>query len=191
MNNDIVFKVFSELDVKLQEKVSDFRNRYKRNEPSRSNGDQVVHQDKFCSDSDIFKWIFALSGEDIVGMVAAFKRNITYQGEELVLGGVGKMRVLEEYQRRGVASNIMEIVMGELNNELVDVALLCTNTNSFLVNFYEKYGFKLLGKSYRYTGKSGKDYMESEGMIAPINSVSKYNKILASENVLDIGSGNW
>ncbi len=191
MDRDIAFKIYSELDEELQERIAKFRDRCKRNEPKRKDGDRATRLDKYCSDADIFKWIVARDSDEIVGMVAAYKRNILYLGEELVMGGIGKMRVSLEYQRRGIASKLMGIVISELKAESVDVALLCTNIDSFLVNFYEKFGFKLLGKPYRYKGKSGKDYTELEGMLAPINSKSKFKTVMSSEHVLDIGVGNW
>jgi predicted acetyltransferase len=96
-----------------------------------------------------------------------------------------------DYRNLGIASKMMKETMKQLCNVGASVALLCTNTNSFLVEFYRKYGFELLGRAYKFVGKSGKEYVDEEGMLAPINSEEIYTKIMKSKDILDIGVGNW
>lgn len=42
------------------------------------------------------------------------------------LGGVGKVRVVEKYRKRGIATQMMELVMSFLHSLHVEVALFCT-----------------------------------------------------------------
>lgn len=129
--------------------------------------------------------------EIVVGVAVVFLREVNYLGRLIKLGGVGKVRVAEDYRNRGIATKMMNEVMEQLHAVRADVALLCTNINSFLVEFYRKYGFELLGRPYKYVGKSGKEYMDEEGMLAPIDSKETYKLIMQSGELLDIGLGNW
>ena len=60
--------------------------------------------------------------------------------------------------------------MQQLRELEVAVAFLCTDLNSFLLPFYEKYGFQAMKKPYTFVSKSGRKYTESNGMLAPIVS---------------------
>lgn len=196
MEDKLKYVVVDSFDSELQHKVEDFRKNNSRSEVSKvSNEDRAEHLeehiDKYCSDGDIFKWILAFDGNLVVGMAAVFMREVEFVDRTIKLGGVGKVQVTVEYRNRGIASMMMKEVMEKLHNIGVDVALLCTNTDSFLVDFYRKYGFELLGRPYKFVGKSGKVYMDKEGMIAPIDSKEIYDLIMKTDELLDIGVGNW
>ena len=192
METDFEFVSLETIDKVLQKKVNIFRrNTSSINGNTRTDEEWAVHNDKFCSDKDIKKWVVALDKGKVIGLGAVFARQIMFLGKSIKLGGVGKIRVAEEYRKMGVASRIMVIVMDELNKVGVDVALLCTNTNSFLVDFYRKYGFQLLGRPYKFKGKSGNPYQVEEGMLAPIRSDQIYVELMQSDQIMDIGIGNW
>ncbi len=180
------------IDKDLQDKVDIFRrNTTSISGTTRTDEEWAVHNDKFCSDKDIKKWIVVLDKDKVIGLGAVFARQIMFLGKAIKLGGVGKVRVADEYRKMGVASRIMDIVMDELNKVGVDVALLCTNTKSFLVDFYRKYGFQLLGRPYEFKGKSGELYQVDEGMLAPIRQNIIYMELMQSKQIMDIGIGNW
>ncbi len=61
----------------------------------------------------------------------------------------------------------------------------------WMVRFYEKAGFVRLPRGHTYSGKSGKRYSENDGMIAPVSSIEKFQRIITSEKLFDIGRGNW
>jgi hypothetical protein len=60
-----------------------------------------------------------------------------------------------------------------------------------MLELYSQVGFIPLGKPYSYLGKSGKRYVEYDGMIAPVKSKNRFDLVMKSEEVLDIGVGNW
>lgn len=73
-----------------------------------------------------------------------------------------------------------------------DIAYLCTNVEKeWMVRFYKKAGFVRLMRGHTYTGKSGKRYTEFDGMIAPVCSAEKFQRISMIKKPFDIGRGNW
>lgn len=192
MGDEFEYVVVDNIDKEIRDKVVFFR----RNTSSiegrvRTDAECVIHEDKYCSDRDIKKWVLVFDKEVIIGMAAVFLREIMFLDRNIKLGGIGKVRVTEHYRNKGIASKMMKKVMEQLHNIGADIALLCTNTDSFLVDFYRKYGFELLGRPYMFKGKSGKDYGDEEGMLAPIHSIEIYNLVMQSNELLDIGVGNW
>jgi len=150
-----------------------------------------THGDKYCSDADIKKWILATKNDQIVGIIAVFQRTITFQNTDVLLGGIGKVRVAVNQRKQGIASKMMKAAMQELDTQKAEVAYLCTNLDSFLAEWYGNYGFVPLAKPYTYLGLSGKKYTETDGMIAPITSQKIYEMILTSSEILNLGTGNW
>lgn len=196
MEDKFKYVVVDSLDTELQHKVDDFRQNNSRTDNCGVGGvdreeDLQEHVDKYCSNRNIAKWILVFDGEVVVGMAAVFFREIQFLGIFIKLGGVGKVRVSEDHRNLGIASKMMKEAMKQLHNVGASVALLCTNTESFLVDFYRKYGFELLCRPYKFVGKSGKEYVDEEGMIAPVDSKEIYNLIMQSGELLDIGLGNW
>lgn len=180
------------LDDDLKLKIDEFRNKTTSiDNKSRSLEEQRIHFDKYCSDRDIKKWIIILENDEVIGTTAIFSRQIVFDKQETLLGGVGKVRVRDDKRKMGLASQMMDEAIKQLNLINSDIAYLCTDTNSFLVRFYEKYGFTKMDKPYTYLSRSGKKYTEQDGMLAPIKSKQAYDKIMQSSEPLDLGLGNW
>ena len=59
------------------------------------------------------------------------------------------------------------------------------------LEFYESFGFRRLLENHTYTGKSGKRYVDTDGLLAPVTSRKLFNKIFATTIPFDIGKGNW
>lgn len=157
----------------------------------RSPEEEAIHKDKYCSDADIQKYVLSLEGDEIVGMVAVIARQITFENHDLLLGGIGRVRVRNDRRKMGLATIMMTEAMQQLRELEVAVAFLCTDLNSFLLPFYEKYGFQAMKKPYTFVSKSGRKYTESNGMLTPIVSQKTFDQIMASEAQLNIGAGNW
>ena len=100
------------------------------------------------------------------------------------------MWVRIDKRRKGIATLVLKKGMKILKQEKCDIAHLCTDIIK-LKSLYSKFGFVPLGKKYTYIGKSGKKYIEKDGMIAPVNSVTKFKEILNSSEIFNIGLGNW
>jgi predicted GNAT family N-acyltransferase len=185
-------KIANYLDKDLEKKIDAFRNKTtKMSDRVRSKKEKSVHNDKYCSYGDIKKWILVLEKDDIIGVTAIFCREILFNNKKIYLGGIGKVRVRDDKRRMGIASAMMSEAIKQLKIVNSDIAYLCTDMQSFLVKFYEKYDFEKMNQSYTFLSKSGKRYTENEGMIAPINSKKIFEEIMEDKKAFDIGIGNW
>lgn len=155
-------------------------------------GQLKEHNDKFCSRKDKFLYLFAILDGTVIGQLVLLKRDIIYKGNKLLLGGIGGVGVTEEKRRMGVATKLLKEALGELKKVKCDIAYLCYDTkNPNLIKLYGQMGFVPLGKPHTYLGESGKRYFDSDGMIAPVNSLDLFHMILADKEPFDIGRGNW
>ncbi len=191
-NNWYEIKIFSKLDKHLSEKMDAlYAHATDLNQRNQTEADKKEHFDKFCSSDDIEKWILAFYQDKIIGRTAVFKRQIKFKGRDVSLGGIGKVKVRDEHRRKGVATAMMKAAMSEMQNLDCDVAYLCTNKDSFLAAFYQKFGFEILKNGYTFLGKSGKQYFGKDGFIAPIKSKKIVKQIQAEKEPINIGVGNW
>jgi len=184
-------KVYDELDSCLKEKMEELnKNSSYFQKKKKTLEEKKEHFDKYCSESDIVKWIFAFENEDIIGRAVIFKREIQFQDQKITLGGIGKVKVRNDKRRKGVATELLKRTKKELKYLNCDIAHLRTNI-SFLIPFYNRFGFIVLDRPYTYLGQSGKRYFSEDGMIVPVNSTKLFQAILKDKEPLDIGIGNW
>lgn len=150
------------------------------------------HKDRFCSGKDIYCHIVVLEGSIPIGHAAVLKRSILYKGRPILLGGVGGMCVAPKKRKHGIGKSILETAMEELRRDQCDITYLCTDPrNKWLVDFYASVGFVPLRRPHTYLGVSGKRYSDTDGMVAPVCSMEKFNLVKKSRTQLDIGRGNW
>lgn len=180
---EINIKVFQTLDADLEKEIVIFRkNNLGMNGIKKTKAEIKVHRDKYWSGKDVVCWIIAFERKKVIGIAVIYKRKLNLNGKKILLGGIGRLRVAMNKRKQGVASKIMSTAMIQLSTFNCDVALLCTDTKSFLADWYKKYGFVLM---------SNKRYSDNRGMLAPIKSEEIFNQIQNSKEVLDIGEGNW
>lgn len=97
-----------------------------------------------------------------------------------------------EYRGRGVATEMITQAMRALHEAGCDIAFLGADVDKLhLDKLYGKFGFRRLNRPYFYVGKSGQEYFEEDGMIAPVNSLDKFTEIMESSEKFGIGHGNW
>ncbi|HSW88200.1 MAG TPA: GNAT family N-acetyltransferase [Candidatus Saccharimonadales bacterium] len=149
-------------------------------------------KEMFANKKDRFKYIVAFNGEEVIGIVIVFKREIEFHGKKIILGGLGGVGTKKEYRGRGIASEMLRKSDIVLKKAVCDVAYLGTDINDpLLLKLYAKFGFVLLNRAYSYLGKSGKKYFENDSLIAPINSQEIFNEVLADKKPFYIGESNW
>lgn len=154
--------------------------------------ERAVGKDKFCSKGDSMGFVVVEEKEDIIGAVNLFIRRITFQDISMSLGGIGGLCTRKDKRKNGVGTRLLTRAIEELRRARSDVAYLCTDVSKdWMVGFYEKAGFVRIKQGHTYTGKSGKRYTETDGMFAPVTSIEKFQRIISSDKVLDIGRGNW
>jgi len=147
-------------------------------------------KDRFFSTP--FAFLLAIEKNSVIGVIKLYKREISYQGRNVVLGGFGGVCTKKSSRRRGVATTLLNVGLKELRSQGCGIAYLCTDFNDpAMIKLYSKVGFVPLNKSYTYLGKSGKRYTEKDGMITPVKSGDKFNLVIRGKDIFDIGVGNW
>jgi len=150
-----------------------------------------LHTDKFYNNKAVVT-VLALENDRVIGRAKVIKRDITYKGVKIILGGLGGICTLPEKRRKGIASSVVRIAFEELKNQGCDIAYLCTDlTDPQKVRMYCNVGFVPLGRSHQYRGQSEKIYIENDAMIASVNSKVRFDLIMKGPEILDIGYGNW
>ena len=118
-----------------------------------------------------------------VGRVILDKRQIEIKEAEIVIVGINGLAVRSDYQNQGVGKRLLEEVIRLCKTEEVDAIFL--NAGEELHNYYKEFDFKL--RSYKFQGKSGKLYLEDDGMVLILNAKHKSSLL---NNEFYIGKGN-
>ncbi len=148
--------------------------------------------DRFCSSGDLLYYILAMENGRLIGETRVFKRTIVYNGQKIVLGGIGSVATHPDKRKQGIATRMVRRGMDLLAKKHCDVAYLCADTHSLkALEFYEEFGFRRLLQNHTYVGRSGKRYIDTDGMIAPVGSKILFEKIFSTAVPFDIGVGNW
>jgi predicted acetyltransferase len=183
-------KTFDKVPEELEEKVTKLSlASFKRSEDP---AERENHNDRYCSEHDVFKVLLAMKNNEVLGRIMLFKRIVPYNGKTIVLGGIGGVCTDEKYRRQGIATTMLREGMTILKEQNCDIAYLCTDIyNPSRIKLYGQFGFVLLNKPHTYLGKSGKRYVDTDGMIAPIHSEPIFKQIVETKEPFDIGKGNW
>ena len=148
--------------------------------------------DRFCSQSDLVYYILATENDQLIGETRVFKRTIVFNGQKILLGGIGSVATRPENRKQGIATKMVKKAMDLLKKEQCAVAYLCSDAQSLkALEFYESFGFRRLLQNHTYTGKNGKRYIDTDGLLAPVCSRKVFNQIFAISAPFDIGVGNW
>lgn len=149
-------------------------------------------KDRFSSAADLIYYILTTEKDKLVGEMRVFKRTILFNGQKILLGGIGSVATHPDYRKQGIATKMVKKGMDLLKKEGCAVAYICADAYSLkALEFNESFGFRRLLQKHTYTGKSGKRYTDTDGLIAPVASRKLFNQILATKTPFDIGKGNW
>lgn len=135
-------------------------------------------------------WLLAFENERLIGTTALHQRKVQFENKAIILGGIGRVCTQKDRRRQGIATQILEEAVKTLRKWDCDMAFLCANVKES-GDLYSQVGFVPLNKPYTYSGRSGKLYEESNGMIAPLNSQEIFKMVLHSAQKLHLGPGNW
>lgn len=185
----IIIKDYKNLSLDLEKSVSNLKAKDKSSKERKSLEQRASHNDRYHSEKDRIRYVFAFSDNEIVGRVIVLKRNIKFHGRKIILGGIGGVRTHISWRRKGIATLLLEKAISILKEEQCDIAFLYTRKELFPL--YEKVGFIPLNRQFTYIGRSGKRYLDWDGMIAQINSPYIFEEVLHDDQPFDIGGGNW
>lgn len=148
--------------------------------------------DRFCAQDDLIYYILAWEKDQLIGETRVFQRKILFNGQKIVLGGIGSVATHPDHRKQGIATKMVKRGMDFLKKDLCDVAYLCADGQSLAaLEFYESFGFRRLLQNHTYLGRSGKRYTDTDGLLAPVGTKKVFKQILAAASPFDIGVGNW
>ena len=148
--------------------------------------------DRYSSQGDLIYYILAWEKDKLVGETRVFKRTIMFNGQKILLGGIGSVATHADFRKQGIATKMVKKAMDLLKKEDCDVAYICADAHSLkALEFYESFGFRRLLQNHTYLGKSGNRYTDTDGLLAPVTSRKLFNRIMATTTPFDIGKGNW
>lgn len=130
-----------------------------------------------------WKYIFAKIKDEFVGRVVLDKRDIKLEKENLMVVGIGGLAIKKAFQKQGIGKSLVNQSISLCKKNNIDILFL--NAGEKLQGYYEKFGFEMY--KYKFTGRSGKEYMEEEGMFLVLNK--KTEKLLHTD-IANIGLGN-
>lgn len=141
--------------------------------------------------AESFARILIYNDNKLIGHARLFKRNIEFEGENIILGGIGGVCVTESARGQGIASQMLEKGLEILKKQQCDMAILNVDRKKGIYSLYEKFGFKFLNRDISYENADGKICYDGDSMLIAINSHDKYNMIINSKNILHQGKGYW
>jgi hypothetical protein len=192
-SNSTTAKIVTYLGDDLEKEILDeyFRVKSANDVRSRSEEETLLVEDQFePGRKDLVGLVIAYEGDELVGGIKLFMRKLVFENESYVLGGIGGVFTAKPNQRHGVATLMLGKAMLGLRQLKADVAYLCTDIEK-LEKLYWPFGFRYLSQGHTYLGKSGKRYIEYDGMLAIVNSLDLYFGLMTSKKPIDIGMGNW
>jgi GNAT superfamily N-acetyltransferase len=139
--------------------------------------------------------VLAYSGHELLGCVSVFKRRIEHEGRQILLGGFGGTCTREDMRGRGIGTRVCEVAMECLRREGCDIAMLAVGPASGTDKFYERFGFRLLGRPFVFVTASGrlKTPERDVAMVAPMLSEEVFDHVTRTRSPLNIGpeEGYW
>ena len=130
-----------------------------------------------------WRYIFLKTENAYVGRIVLDKRDIELCKARISAVGINGLAVKKEYQKLGLGSKLLKKAIELCKVENIDSIFL--NAGEELHDYYKRFGFEM--KPYKFHGRSGKTYLEEDGMVLVINK--DYKDILLN-NDIDIGRGN-
>lgn len=136
--------------------------------------------------------LLAFLNDELIGIQMIFLRNIIFENQPILIGGLGGLCVKKEYRNQGIAKKLLSAAVTRMQNLSCDISMLFTNIhNPRYIKLYGMFEFAPLHREYSFINKSGELRTAKSAMIAPINSKEKYNLITNSTNLVHIGDGEW
>ncbi|HUV47175.1 MAG TPA: GNAT family N-acetyltransferase [Candidatus Bathyarchaeia archaeon] len=138
-----------------------------------------------------FGRIFAYKENEIIGMLGLFKRNITFAGKKITIGGTGGVCVTAKARRKGIATQMIKRGLEVLKKEKCDIACLNADLKKKAYKLYEKVGFKFMKRKISFENIKGEIKYDTGTMFIPICSKGVCDLIMKSKSIFHYGRGYW
>ena len=138
-----------------------------------------------------FSYLFAMVGEQMISRVALFKRNITFAGQGVVLGGIGGVCVTTLHRHHGIASSMLKKALLVLRDQECDLACLNVDLGKKIYGIYAKLGFTMMEREISFENVHGEIVRDHGTMFIPVCSQEKFELIMTSSKTFHYGRGYW
>ncbi|KKU45957.1 MAG: GCN5-related N-acetyltransferase [Microgenomates group bacterium GW2011_GWA2_46_7] len=138
-----------------------------------------------------FVYLFAIANKEIISRVALFKRTIQFDGQDIIVGGIGGVCVATSHRHHGIASSMVKRALVVLRGELCDVACLNVDLAKPAYHLYEKLGFTMMSRDISFENVKGELVREGGTMFIPLASPDKYQLLMTSSKTFHYGRGYW
>jgi len=111
-----------------------------------------------------------------------------------MLGGYGGTCTRADLRGQGIGARLCGLAMDSLHAEGCDIAILAVDPDGSTSRFYERQGFRALGRPFEIvTAKGERASPEDVAMIAPVGSDAIFHRVLAGTEPLFLGPepGYW
>lgn len=156
-------------------------------------GDVDPKEAEECFYAEVHARILAYSNEELVGYLILHKRNIKFDGREIIMGGAVGACVAECMRGRGIGKRLMKKGLAILKNQGCDVACLNADLENRKAAFelYKKLGFKLMERRISFEDIHGNMRYESGTMFIHLNSKELFNHVMNNMDTFHYGKGYW
>lgn len=136
--------------------------------------------------------IVRYENDTLIAYLRVILRHSSWLESPILIGGIGSVCVHPEYRGQGLATQLLGQAMQVLKSEKCDIGLLQTNI-SVGGKLYGQFGFIPFNKPYTYLDSSDitHETKAKDVMIAPINDEAVVASLIASDEILHIGKGDW
>lgn len=136
-----------------------------------------------------FGAVFASDDEVIIGQSELFRRLVSLEGTEIVLGGIGGVCVTSSRRRGGIGTKLVSACVDILRERGCDVACLAAHPKNNLL--YQRLGFRRLERRISFEDAGGMTRYDDSEMFRPLTSLQAFELIMKSDQVLHMGRGLW
>lgn len=145
-----------------------------------------------CFIAKAFAWVFAYERNVIVGQIELFSRKVEFEGQKILLGGLGGTCVTGLARNRGVGSKLVREGIKILTGRKCDIACLNVNIKDYPSGgLYYRLGFRLMRRPVTFIDAHGKMRCDNGEMFAPICSNNVYKSVMNSQSTFHVGRGYW
>lgn len=141
--------------------------------------------------AEYFGRIFALQGNEIVGMIGLQKKRITFDGKVITIGGPVGVCVTQKMRRKSIATQLVKEALKILKKEKCDIACLNVDLKKRMYKLYQKLGFKFMKRKISFKNSKGEIKYDTGTMFIPICSKDIYNFVMSSKKTFHYGKGYW
>lgn len=128
-------------------------------------------------------------GGAIVGVAYIYKRLSDYEGQEFYIGGFGGLGILPPYRGRGCARRMVEEALKRSYEIGVDVACLFIERQQTVYQFYQRLGYRFIGRDAYCIDSRGEERAVADVMVLGLRNEELAQKICATGGKFHYGAG--